>query len=224
MNKSVLIVEDESIVAMEVESYIQQLGCHVVGIASNAKDAYEYAMQKKPDLILMDISLKGDIDGIEIASKIKSEMDVFIIYLTAFSDTATIERAVKTDPSAYLSKPFNRQELFAAIKIAFAQVQKIQKNSSHTVVLDEEFHYNSHEKQLFCRGEHVDLTQQESRLFELLLASRNSTLDIYTVETTLWPDKTPNENRRRALISRLRAKLKHQFLETLSGIGYRLNF
>ncbi len=224
MNKSVLIVEDESIVAMEIESYIQQLGCHVVGIASNAKDAYKYAMQKKPDLILMDVSLKGDIDGIEIASKIKSEMDVFIIYLTAFSDTATIERAVKTDPSAYLSKPFNRQELFAAIKIAFAQVQKLQKNSSHTVVLDEEFHYNLDEKQLFCRGEHVDLTQQESRLFELLLASRNSTLDIYTVETTLWPDKTPNENRRRALISRLRAKLKHQFLETLSGIGYRLNF
>ena len=224
MNKSVLIVEDESIVAMEIESYIQQLGCHVVGIASNAKDAYKYAMQKKPDLILMDVSLKGDIDGIEIASKIKSEMDVFIIYLTAFSDTATIERAVKTDPSAYLSKPFNRQELFAAIKIAFAQVQKLQKNSSHTVVLDEEFHYNLDEKQLFCRGEHVDLTQQESRLFELLLASRNSTLDIYTVETTLWPDKTPNENRRRALVSRLRAKLKHQFLETLSGIGYRLNF
>ena len=224
MNKSVLIVEDESIVAMEIESYIQQLGCHVVDIASNAKDAYKYAMQKKPDLILMDVSLKGDIDGIEIASKIKSEMDVFIIYLTAFSDTATIERAVKTDPSAYLSKPFNRQELFAAIKIAFAQVQKLQKNSSHTVVLDEEFHYNLDEKQLFCRGEHVDLTQQESRLFELLLASRNSTLDIYTVETTLWPDKTPNENRRRALVSRLRAKLKHQFLETLSGIGYRLNF
>ena len=224
MNKSILIVEDEIIVAMEIESYIQQLGCHVVGIASNAKDAYTLALQKKPDLILMDIYLKGDIDGIEIASKIKSEMDVFIIYLTAFSDTATFERAVATAPSAYLSKPFNRQELFAAIKIAFAQVKKLQKNSSHTVRLDEEFHYNSHEKQLFCKGEHVDLTQKESELFELLIASPNSTLGIYTVENALWPDKTPNENRRRALISRLRAKLKHQFLETLSGIGYRLNF
>lgn len=224
MNKSVLIVEDESIVAMEIESYIQQLGCHTVGIASNAKDAYTLALQKKPDLILMDIYLKGDIDGIQTASKIKLEMDVLLIYLTAFSDSATIERAVATAPSAYLSKPFNRQELFAAIKIAFAQVQKIQKPSSHIIKLDEEFHYNSQKKQLFCRGEHVDLTHKESTLFELLIKSSNATLDIYTVESSIWPDKIPNENRRRALVGRLRSKLKHQFLETLTGIGYRLHF
>ncbi|MEA3522773.1 MAG: response regulator [Campylobacterota bacterium] len=224
MKKSVLIVEDETIVAMEIESYILHLGCHVAGIASNAKDAYTLAMQKKPDLILMDINLKGTLDGIEAAAKIKSEMDVLIIYLTAFSDNATIERAITTAPSAYLAKPFNRQELFAAIKIAFAQIKKINTQNSHTIKLDEEFHYNSNDKQLFCKGEHVDLTQQEKRLFELLIASQNTTLDIYTVENTLWPDKMPNENRRRALISRLRTKLKHQFLETLSGIGYRLNF
>jgi len=224
MNKSILIVEDETIVAMEIEGYIKHLGCHVVGIASSAKDAYALALEKKPDLILMDISLKGDSDGIEAASKIKSQMDVFIIYLTAFSDSATIERAVMTEPSAYLSKPFNRQELFAAIKIAFAQVKKLEKNTPHTIKLNEEFHYNSHKKQLFCRREHINLTRQEQKLFELLIASPNTTLDIYTLESTLWPEKSPNENRRRALISRLRAKLKHQFLETLSGIGYRLSF
>ncbi len=224
MKKSILIVEDEAIVAMEIESYILQLGCHVVGIASNAHDAYTLAIDKKPDLILMDINIKGKVDGIEAVSKIKAHRDVFIIYLTAFSDDATIERAVKTAPSAYLSKPFNRQELFAAIKIAFAQIRERITSPKHTIKLDGEFQYNSREKQLFCRGEHVDLTQKESKLFELLIASHNSTLDIYTVENTLWPDKVPNENRRRALVSRLRTKLKHQFLETLSGIGYRLNF
>jgi DNA-binding response OmpR family regulator len=224
MDRSILIVEDEIAAAMEIESYIQHLGCHVIGIASNAKDAYTLALQKRPDLILMSINLKGDIDGIEMASKIKSEIDVLIIYLTAFSDTDTIERAVETAPCAYLSKPFNRQELFAAIKIAFTHVKKLQTDSPQMVKLDEEFHYNLHEKQLFCKGEHIDLTQKESELFELLIASANNILDIYTVENTIWPDKTPNENRRRALISRLRAKLKHQFLETLSGIGYRLNF
>jgi DNA-binding response OmpR family regulator len=224
MNKSILIVEDEIIVAMEIESYVQQIGCHVVAIASNAKDAYDFAIKYRPDVILMDIFLKGDIDGIETSSKIKSELDVAIIYLTAFNDDATIERAVKTNPSAYLSKPFNRKELFAAIKIAFAKTPIEQKSDSDTILLNEEFSYNIKKRQLFCKGEPIDLTQKESRLFELLIASKNTTLDIYTLENTLWPDKTPNENRRRALISRLRAKLKHQFLETLSGVGYRLSF
>ena len=224
MKKSVLIVEDETIVAMEIESYLLQLGCSVVGTASNAKDAYRVAMQEKPDLILMDICLKGDVDGIEAASNIKAEMDVFLIYLTAFSDDATIERAVLTEPSAYLSKPFNRQELFAAIKIAFAKIQKRKADDVNIIRLDKEFSYDRQAKQLFCKGEHIDLTQKESMLFELLIASPNTTLDIYSVENALWPDKEPNENRRRALISRLRTKLKHQFLETLSGIGYRLHF
>jgi len=220
VNKSVLIVEDESIVAMEIQSYIEQFGCKVVDTVSNAEDAYKSAVKYRPDLILMDINLKGDSDGIDAALKIRSKIEVKIIYLTAFSDNKTIEKAVATEPSAYLSKPFNRQELFAAIKIALNQYS----TDTEIISLNKEFSYNKREKQLFYKDLPVNLTQKESRLFELLISSRNTTLDIYTLENTLWPDKIPNENRRRALISRLRSKLKHQFIETLTGIGYRLNF
>jgi len=222
-----LIVEDESIVAMDIESFITSLGYDVVATATNSEDAYNYALTYKPHVILMDISIKGDMDGIDTATKIIHDINTTIVYITAFNDDATIERAIQTDPSAYLTKPFNRQELNASIKIALMRYNRTEE-SLHVkrgdVILSEEFSFNSKDSQLLCCSEYVHLTKRELELLELLISAKNSVVSIYDMENALWPDKAPIESTRRALISRLRSKLKHQFIDTIPAIGYRISF
>ena len=219
---SVLIVEDESIVAMEIAAFIRQLGYRVAATAADSRRAQEMARQHRPDLILMDITLKGERDGIETVTAIREMLPaVRVIYLTAFTDADYIERAVATGPSAYLSKPVNRPELQAAMKIALAEAV-VSAEAAALIVLDHEFTYDPDRRQLDCCHTAVPLTKRENELLALLIASRNRVVDIYTVESVIWPDREPNESRRRALVSRLRSKLKHRFIETHPGIGYRL--
>lgn len=122
--RSILIVEDESIVALEISKFIQELGYSVCGTASSAEKAYAIVEKEQVDLILMDVRIKGDEDGITCAQKIHESRAIPIIYISAFSDDATLDRAILTNPVAYLTKPFNRQELKVAIKIALKRFRK----------------------------------------------------------------------------------------------------
>mgnify|MGYP005984033815 CR=1 FL=1 len=226
MKIPVLIVEDESIVVMEIESYLNSIDFEVIGTADNFKDAYSLAIEYKPHIILMDIKLKGNIDGIDTASKILNEIDTTIIYLTAYCDEETLQRVVKTNPSAYLVKPFNKKELFASLKIASFSYNK--KNQECNIekgdfILDDEFSFDSKNQQLICCNDYLHLTKREQELLNLLLKSKNSIVYIDDIENEIWPDKLPNENTRRALVSRLRSKLKYKFIETIPSIGYRIN-
>lgn len=221
MKKHVLIVEDESIVALEIASYVSELGFDVCCMASSAAKAYEVVATKKVDLILMDVHIKGDVDGISCAKEIKSKKDIPLVYISAFSDDATLDRAIETNPSAYLTKPFNRKELKVAMSIATKTIHSNLRVGD--VIFDEEFSYDSKNEELILSGEVVHLTKQEKLLLELLVSAKTNIVSIYELENDLWPDKESNENTRRALVSRLRSKLKYKFLETIHSIGYRLN-
>jgi PAS domain S-box-containing protein len=115
---SVLIVEDESIVAHDIQQTLTTLGYDALGIASSADEAIAIASKTCPDVALMDIRIKGRIDGIEAAGILQERFGVPIIYLTAHADEATVERAKKTEPYGYLLKPMKPAELITAIEIA----------------------------------------------------------------------------------------------------------
>lgn len=117
MMKRILIVEDSALVALEISETLKNLGYSVVGQAATGLEAIDMARDMKPDLVLMDIILKGDMDGIEAADRIYSNYDIPVIYLTAHSDQATLERALKTNAFGYLIKPFNDRELYSNIEI-----------------------------------------------------------------------------------------------------------
>jgi len=220
MNK-VLIVEDESIVALEIANYIRGLGYEVLDFVVNAKDAMGIVKMEDIDLILMDVYIKGDVDGIACAKSIKELKNIPIIYISAFSDDETLERAIATEPSSYLVKPFNRKELKVAMRIATKKYDK--KIRVGDVIFDKEFSFNQETQELIYLGESIHLTKQEQMLLLLLVSNKNNILSIYTLENTIWPFKDNNENTRRSLIRRLRAKLNYKFLETIHSIGYRLN-
>jgi two-component system, response regulator PdtaR len=109
--KTVLIVEDECIISILIEKLVQKLGYDVVGKVETGEDAVVAAMKLKPDIILMDIQLSGLLDGIQATHKIKENTNVSVIFVTGNSDTSTRERAMKTNPDAYLIKPIDMSTL-----------------------------------------------------------------------------------------------------------------
>lgn len=115
---SILIVEDESIVAMDISYQLQEMGYHVCAIADNGEEAIALAGKHHPDVVLMDIIIKGTMDGIETARHIGHRYQIPIIFLTAYSDVHTVDRAVQTAPYGYLTKPFQANELRAVIEVA----------------------------------------------------------------------------------------------------------
>jgi CheY-like chemotaxis protein len=114
----ILIVEDEGIVATDLESTLQKLGYDVVGIAATGQEAITLAENSAPDLVLMDIRLKGNIDGIEAAEQITASLNVPITFLTAYADEATVERAKTTMPYGYILKPFQEGDIRSAAEVA----------------------------------------------------------------------------------------------------------
>lgn len=114
----ILVVEDESIVAMDIKHRLESLDYHVSDIASSGEEAVEKVDKTNPDLILMDIVLKGEMDGIDAAQLIKDRFDIPVVYLTAYSDDKTLKRAKITGPFGYIIKPFEDQELHSAIEVA----------------------------------------------------------------------------------------------------------
>lgn len=120
----ILVVEDEHIVAMGIKKMLKNLGYIVTGVASSGKDAISKAESTFPDVVLMDIMLKGDMDGVEAAKEIRERFDVPVVYLTAYSDSKILERAKKTEPFGYIVKPFDEKDLHSSIEVALHKHRK----------------------------------------------------------------------------------------------------
>jgi two-component system, LytTR family, response regulator LytT len=120
------IVEDEMIIASNISNTLEAIGYEVATIASTYMEALEMLDKEKPDLVLLDINIKGKKDGIDIAWKIREDYDIPFIFLTANADAATLERAKLTEPPAYLVKPFTKDDLYTSIEISIHNYSKKQ--------------------------------------------------------------------------------------------------
>lgn len=117
-NERVLIVEDEKIIALDLQRRLERFGYEVCDLASESAEAMEKARRKMPDIVLMDIMLAGDVDGIQTAIAIRRELAIPVVFLTAYADEKTLERAKKAEPFGYILKPFKERELYTTIDIA----------------------------------------------------------------------------------------------------------
>ncbi len=118
MSKRILVVEDGEILRLGTTLHLKSFGYDVVGNFSSGEEAITHAPDLKPDLILMDINLAGDIDGIEAVKQIHEKLDVPVVYLSVYSDIQTIEKAESTNPFRYMIKPFNEDDLKFTIETA----------------------------------------------------------------------------------------------------------
>jgi DNA-binding LytR/AlgR family response regulator len=138
---SILVVEDESIVAKDIQNSLKKLGYSVPSVENSGEDAIDAAGQHRPDLILMDIMLKGDISGIEAADQIKKRYQIPVIFLTAYADESTLNKAKVTEPYGYIIKPFKEIDLHTSIEMALykhGKEQEIRKERDlySAIVLD----------------------------------------------------------------------------------------
>lgn len=113
-----LIVEDEILIAEELRERLSRLGFSVIASVASADEGIAIATRERPDLVLMDIRLKGEKDGVQAAREIRNQVDVPIVYLTAYSDQLTVDRAKTSEHDGFILKPFRGRELQATIDVA----------------------------------------------------------------------------------------------------------
>jgi len=113
-----LIIEDEALIAEELREHLAHLGFSVIAAVDNAEEGIAIAIREHPNLVLMDIRLRGEKDGVQAALEIRRSVDVPIVYVTAYSDRSTVDRAKRTEHDGFLLKPFLRHELQPTIEVA----------------------------------------------------------------------------------------------------------
>lgn len=149
---SILIIEDEMIIGANISMQLSTLGYKVLGIIPRAEEVLPSIRQKLPDIVLMDINLKGDLDGVDMAHLIQKEFKIPIIFLTANSDSTNFNRAKAVNPYAFITKPFKKLDLQRAIELTINRIHeeklflKESLNTENTLVLSDCIFVRSHDK------------------------------------------------------------------------------
>ncbi|MGB5867943.1 MAG: response regulator [Arcobacteraceae bacterium] len=222
----ILIVEDEMIVLLDLKSAITKLGYEVIDTASNYDEAIKSVAKNQPDLIMMDVNLNNSKDGIEIASKILETKYIPIIYLTAYTDETTIQRAIKTNPVGYVIKPFKRDDLKVAIQLGLFKSQQtspyipVDSNKQH---LGNGYYYNFNNDILYFKDVVIKLSTNEVKLIKLLLSARGNIVSYEQLEYEIWGENTMSNSTLRTLIYRLRSKLDNKLISNVYSQGCKFN-
>ncbi len=176
---TVMIVEDEAIVAADLAGKLERLGYELAGIVASGEEAVETACSKRPHIVLMDVWLKGAMDGIEAAEAIRRQVDVPVIYLTAHSDSATLDRAKLSGPFGYILKPFEERELATNIEMALYKHQSDRQLREQQEALrrsHDELERRVEERTRELRNANDSVRGERQRLYDVL-----ETLPVYVI-------------------------------------------
>ena len=169
LKTNILIVEDESIVAKDIQHSLMKLGYSVAGIASNSEKALDIVRTDQPDIVLMDIMLKGELNGIQTAEIIRKQYAIPVVFLTAYADESTLAKAKVTEPYGYIIKPYKEIDLQTSIEMALYKHQKEQE-----IVRERDFLFSVVEN--FEQSNAFVFVKSNSKLVKL------NTQDIYFIE------------------------------------------
>jgi len=238
--QQVLVVENQQVVALDLEVCLEALGFSVA-FATTGEEATDKAGRLRPDLVLMDIGLDGPIDGIQAAEWIRKETNIPLIFLTAYADSHTVERAAQVDPSGYLVKPFKETELAAAIYLALhkradrprtlnddtpAGVREIPHGT--VVFRFGNLQIDLAQRRVFQRDTEIRLTNKEFRILQCLAECPGVPVSPKTLLTRVWgPQFVHYTQTLRVHIGNLRQKIESDgssgvLIEGVRGVGYRL--
>ena len=221
-----LIVEDEIFSATHLKHIIQEIGVEVIDIVDNSKDALEICKKLKPDIVLMDIMIKGATSGVETAVEIEYNIskDILIIFLTAYSDAEMIDYATRANAFAYLLKPYRKGEIVATIKLAEANLKKDKTvikefTNSSEIELAGGYIFNLDTSKLSKESKEISISKNTTKLLELLCNNKNSYIDSKEIIEHIWNKDAPVD-RLRSLIYRLKLITKVNLIKNRNNIGY----
>jgi len=240
----VLIVEDDEVTSMNLKLSLEKLNYQVVSIADDTIQARNKIKIYKPDIILIDISLKTDADGIDLANYVKEQHQIPFIYLTAHTDEAVLEKAKITEPYGYIVKPFDPKSLHTTIQMALYRFEEERKRNESLqdlkmdklnlekllynkkiedkpiVPFGDGYHLDISVCETFYEGKKIKLTKKENAFIRLLVAQLGLVVSFEQAMNYVWEEAGATENSVRTLVWRLRNKLPTDIIKNASGVGY----
>lgn len=225
----ILIVEDEPILAMALESNLKKFGFNSCEIATNYDNAILKTNNYHPDLAIIDINLNSSKSGIDVANYIWKSCHIPIIFLTSYSDDKTLSEAMDCEPYAYLVKPCRNEELKVSINTAIHKHQFFFKNrdilessKNKFIFISQDIKLDSIQLELYVNDKIFKLTKTEKKLFEILSIQAGRIVSFQTIFNFIYREDVYDLSKLRSLIYRLKTKLNFNCFENLYEEGYRL--
>lgn len=221
-NTKILVVEDEIIVALDIQEATNKMGFNCESIATSYNEVLKELDKNIPDIILMDINLENSINGIDIVKNLSEQnINIPVIYLTAYTDEKTITEAVSTNPVGYIVKPFNISELKATILLGLSKINPKNNFETEYIKIGESYYFDSTNEELFYNEMPIKLSNKERTLLSLLIEARGNIVRFTDIENHIWDEYVTN-SALRTLIYRLRAKLDYKLIETVPAFGCKI--
>ncbi len=228
--KNIVIVEDEVITQRYLQDILVQHHVNVSGCFDNALDTLKALKSINCDMILMDINIKGSVDGIQLAKKILGIYILPIVFITAHNDDATLEELLELAPYGFIGKPFSSKEVLVTLKIAYKRYLihtavssvKTSDESSSDIVINAYYSYSRTLSVLYYDGEAIKLNKKQSILLEVLSQNVNHTVGYDTLISQLWEEGSVADSTLRTLVYSLRKLLPDLPIVSHSKVGYSL--
>lgn len=227
--KNIVIVEDEVITQRHLQDIFEQLNVHVSGCFDNAKETLEALKEIKCDLLLMDINIKGAIDGIQLARKILKSRHVPIVFITAHNDDETVEELLELAPYGFIGKPFSSKDIVVTLQVAYKRYLTYIETSkvseikySQNLKINDRYHYVKDEGILYENGRVVKLNLKQKQLLCILIKNLNTTVDYDTLVFELWGESDIADSALRTLVYSVRKLLPDFPIVSHSKMGYML--
>jgi len=222
---NILIVEDELIAAEYLKEILLANDFNVIDIIDNGKEAMSKIPQLNPDLVLMDIMLKDNISGSEVALHLKhSAPQIAVIFLTAYADNEMVEYAIEANTFGYLMKPYNEKEIVNTLRVIFARIQESvneEKNEETLVIIDKDFTFDIENKKLLRNHQELSLGKNALSFLEILCKNINSSVSNEQISMHIWGE-LKNDVTIRTQVHRIKTKIGANVIHNINGIGYKI--
>lgn len=223
--KKILIVEDELITQRYIKITLKKMGVENFESAMSAIEAIQLLKESSFNMILMDINIKGQIDGITLAKSILQDINIPIIFISAYNDDATIDEILEFSSDGFISKPFTSKDLEITIKMSyknFVNRNQIQnsKVTNRDIILNNEYTFSLKKIILYHNNREIELTLNQLKLIEALVENINNTVSIEQLKSIIWYEKNMSDSTLRTLIYSIRKLAPTLNIISHSKIGY----
>jgi len=229
--KQIMIVEDEVITQRYLKNILEQYKIDTIECYDNAKDALTHIKTKKYDMILMDINIKGPVDGIQLAREILRTHNIPIVFITAHNDNDTFQEVLDLSPYGFITKPFSGKDVEVAVQLAYRRfltyhenhdVQK-EKSSPKQIIISKEYTYSCTDQKLYHNNNLVKLNMKQNKLLEILSNNINNIVTYDNIILGIWGNDIISDSALRTLVYTLRKVLPNLPIISHSKLGYSLN-
>lgn len=217
---NILIIEDTTLTAQKMKRTLEWAGYHVVAIANRSEVALEVMFKEHIDIIIADINIKGELNGIETAKLIQKNFNVPVIFLTSYHDDNTLSDAASVNFTGYIVKPYLDAHLLREVKLASLRFGL--SNKLEPIELNSEYIYDIQNKVLLKNNQAINLTKKEEQFLHILIQNKNQVVSNEYVDLVIWHEYNTYDENRRQLLFRLRKKIPDLEIQTLKGEGYIL--